>query len=458
MTFSRANTGIVSCFFSLLIAVQPVFGVDSDDLQSKHVAQEKARTLARELVSSVLDIQLRQLKENGLGERPIYKEILGMRKNIDLLVQDDMKIVVDLLVKAQEGSQEQRLKSFNAAREEIRDIVVALMVERQKLFRRLKIARLAAQIREIINLQTEARDVTVSLPEKTENERERFALSALEDQRDVDVMVVQLISLLQEVSQWSGPVGAGASDGLRILSIREVATHLKGAQQDITSAEFISASQHQREVISALVDLLERVEKFRGLISADREAALKMVRDMIEKQEKLRQVTKKTDLNDRNNESLITEQAEIRKELENLAAALERFENTDPLIEQALEAASQATAELFENDQSEAVKEQSKVIGSLAEIEQQLKHGLDLEDGDKSAQELAARVETLEELKDTLENLTDQQDKAEETAQQNPEQAATEERKVADALNELQAKDLPGTLESRVKDAAEAAE
>jgi hypothetical protein len=95
MTHRRACTGIVFNFFSLLLLVQPVFGVDNDDLQSKHLAQEKARTLARELVSSVLDIQLRQLKENGLGERPIYKEILGMRKNIDVLVQDDMKIVVD---------------------------------------------------------------------------------------------------------------------------------------------------------------------------------------------------------------------------------------------------------------------------------------------------------------------------------------------------------------------------
>ena len=42
-------------------------------------AQERARTLATELVRGVIDGQLRQLEENGLGDRPIHADILVLR-------------------------------------------------------------------------------------------------------------------------------------------------------------------------------------------------------------------------------------------------------------------------------------------------------------------------------------------------------------------------------------------
>ena len=47
------------------------FADEPATLREKQRAQEKARMLAADLVSCILDIQLRQLKENNLDELPI---------------------------------------------------------------------------------------------------------------------------------------------------------------------------------------------------------------------------------------------------------------------------------------------------------------------------------------------------------------------------------------------------
>ena len=70
--------------------------------------QEQARALAKELISSVLDVQLRQLEENGLGKLPVHAEITAMRGNIEGLVRQEMRGVVDLLVEAEKTSGQER--------------------------------------------------------------------------------------------------------------------------------------------------------------------------------------------------------------------------------------------------------------------------------------------------------------------------------------------------------------
>ena len=94
-----------SAFPLLLAAISALAarGVEPDSLRSKQQAQEKAQALAGELVSAVLDILLRQLEENGLKSRPIYREIAAMKDNIGSLMQGDMELVIRLLAEAQEG-------------------------------------------------------------------------------------------------------------------------------------------------------------------------------------------------------------------------------------------------------------------------------------------------------------------------------------------------------------------
>ena len=119
-------------------------GTDMFGGARKQQAQARAQNMARELVGAVLDIQLRQLAENGMDELPIYREVRLMRENIDGLVAEEMQSVIKLLEEAQQGTVEHRRAKFSDARGEIRTIVVALMAERQKLLKRMQMARLAA--------------------------------------------------------------------------------------------------------------------------------------------------------------------------------------------------------------------------------------------------------------------------------------------------------------------------
>ena len=99
-----------------------------------------------------------------------------------------------------------------------------------------------------------------------------------------------------------------------------------------------------------------------------------MVRDLLDKQKDLRDETKQTELDEQKAEELSDTQAELQKELSQLSKTLDQFPDTDPLLEQAITSASEATLELFDSNKEEALVDQSTVIGSLAQIEEQLQN------------------------------------------------------------------------------------
>src|SRR5688572_22626682 len=284
---------------ALALACSVAAAADADAFRRKQQAQEKARALAGELVGAVLDIQLRQLEENGLQDRQIYKDIAAMKGNLGALMRADMEQIVQLLVKAQEGSQAERLAHFNEARGKIREVVVQLMAERRKLYRRMQVAKLAAEARQLIALETKAYNTTKGLPQRKQDERERLALTTIEDQADVQKLYYQLVAALDDVSTWGGQIGAGASDGLRILKAAQVDPELKKAAETLGKAEFLAASKSQYAVIKGLTALLEKLEETQGLIDSDREAAIRLVRELMKKQDQVRETTKATELSDK---------------------------------------------------------------------------------------------------------------------------------------------------------------
>src|SRR5688500_19068888 len=120
---SIADCGLRIADWRAALAVLIVFcmgasalGAESDALRRKQQAQEKARALAGELVAGVLDIQLRQLEENGLKDLSIYKDIASMKGQVHELMKGEMEEVVRLLVLAQEGAQKDHLENFNLDR------------------------------------------------------------------------------------------------------------------------------------------------------------------------------------------------------------------------------------------------------------------------------------------------------------------------------------------------------
>ncbi|HUE73665.1 MAG TPA: hypothetical protein VMP01_22495 [Pirellulaceae bacterium] len=440
-----------------MVAMPALAQQDSDVFRRKQQAQEKARALAGELVNAVLDIQLRQLAENGLAQRAIYKDIASMKGNIGLLMKEDMETIVQLLVQAQEGTQEERLAKFNEARGKIREVVVQLMAERQKLYRRMQIARLAAQVRELIAVQTKTRAVTRSLPERKLEERERLTLTTIEDQADVQKFFYQLVATLEDVATWGGQVGAGASDGLRIVKAAQVDAELRRAGATLAKSEISQAADAQTKVIAGLKRLLEKLEETQGLIESDREAAIRMVREMMKKQEQVREQTKVADLAQPEiADQQTAAQQQIHEELGKLSEALARYESAQPLLEQAKASAFEAQKELFEQQKEPALDSQSEVIGALAKVEQDLLQGIDLDKSDKSADELAERVRQLEEAAKALEAAAKEQAKATEMAAQKPAEAKAHEQKTAAELAKVEAlPELPSVVDAAMNRAQE---
>ena len=142
-------------------------------------AQERARSIAAELVRGVIDVQLRQLEENGLADRPIFGDIKSLRGVVAAVVQREMKDVTDLLSRAEEATPAERPALVSDARNLARTIVTRLAAERQQILRRLKEATLAAQVRAIVDRQKRLLTATESLSTLPDGRREQTTLAAI---------------------------------------------------------------------------------------------------------------------------------------------------------------------------------------------------------------------------------------------------------------------------------------
>ncbi len=447
--------------FALVLAwpVAPAHAVDKDALRRKQDAQERARDMARQLVTGVLEVQLKQLEENGMQELPLYREIADMKKNIGNLVDKEMERAVELLVHAQHGTETERDQAFRQARQMIRDIVMRLSAERQNLMRRLKSAQLSAQVKRLIELQTKVWQATKTLPDQPPAQQEAVALGAIEDQGDVKQLFLQLVETLADVSQWGGPLGAGAADGLRILKAASVGIELDTASNMLDALRYSDAAKSQQLVLKGLQLLQEKLDDTQGLLGADRQLALSLARELIEKQQKLRDDTRKADLTLPDAERLVDRQATIRKELNKLALAIGSLPAAEPLLEQAKLAAYDATGRLFDARPQEALAEQGKVLGNLAEIAEKLAGASDAGRSDKSSTELAQQVNDLQQAKADLERIRQQQAKVDRAVAEHAAEAAKEEQSVSQALAKVDDnRDLPKAVVSRLASAEQAAD
>ena len=443
--------------FSVISALSTTtaLAIDTAELRRKQEDQQRARAMASKLIGSVLDLQLLQLEENNMQEMRIYHDIKTMRTNIGRLVESEMADVVDVLTRARSAKGGRREELFVGARQQIRTIVIRLAVERQALLKRLRIAEIVEQTRRLIRLQTETRDATKDLPSKPASQREKIALTTIEDQRDISHLFLHLVETLSDVSEWGGPLSTGAADALRITKAAEVGKHLDQAGKELKATRYSPAAIEQTEVIDGLKKILRIVVRTQGLIGSEKQELVKQIQKLAERQKELREQVRKSDLS-QPTEQLIEEQTEIQQELQQLADKLES-PSEQVHADQATDAAEEAAAKIFEGEKAAAVAEQNKVLGNLAALLEKLKANSPVDSLDKSAAELAQRVKDLEAAKQDLQQIQKQQEQASETARKDRKQAAVQEQKVAAKLTETpKNRDLPQNVESRVADAQEA--
>lgn len=428
-------------------------------LRQKQDAQERARLMARALVQRVLEVQVQQLEENGLQGLPLFRDIQSMRKNIDGLVDREMQQVVDLLANAQEMQKEARVKEFVRARKMIRDIAIRLSIERQNLSRRLRNAELVAQTRKLILQQTRVRTVTESLPEQPQSRQESMTLAAIQDQHDVHAVFERLHRTLTDVSEWDGPVGEGAADGLRILKAAGVEGDLTSAASQLETSGFTDATRHQSSVIKGLGHLLERLERTQGVVEQNNDEALKLVKELTKRQEAIREQTKEANLKEAVAEKLAEAEQAIHKDLAQLDAALRDLPAATPLLEQARAAALEAANDLFEARKDQAMADEAKVLGNLAQIEEQLKRDQESDQSDKSAEELHQAVAQLEKAKEKLTEAAKSQESANKAVEKNPNEAKAAEEQVKQTANDLAKEgNVPAAVQTKLESLASAAE
>jgi hypothetical protein len=324
--------------------------------------QQRARQKAADLVTAVIDLQLRQLEENGLQDAPIHGEVAAMRRNVDGLVQREMQGVVDILARGAATPAE-----MSQVREQVRRIVVRLAEERHKLLRRLKVADLAAQVRRLIVMQTAAVAAVRDLP-RASDDREAKIIAVLDEQRTVRTMYERIEADLADMSDWGGAIGDGAADGLRLLTIGDVRGSLRTAEQRLQATDFPATTQAQTRVVAALESLLASVERTQGVVGDDTEQAVQAVKAAIAKVEAVRKQIATSSLDDAEVERLIAAQKEVQAVLQGLEAPVARQSDAAPLVNQAEKAAAEAAAAIFEADKAQADAAEGKVLGTLREI------------------------------------------------------------------------------------------
>lgn len=331
----------------------------------KQTIQQQVQAMTRQLVGTVLDTQMRQLKENRLESHPIYADILQMRKHLDLLVETEMTQVADLLTKASSESEDAQQQALREARQHSRQIVVALLAERQNLLRRLRIAELAAQAQELIRMQSAILVTTRRLPEQPPTRREQLVLTSMEDQRDVVALYQRFKQTLADVAQWPGAVGPEAAEGLRLLDAQHVDRELAQADSHLQATRFVESSVSQEAVIEALKKLLVRIQKIQGIVQGDRNATEEAVRRMIDQQQEIRQATEKADLSQPDADKLIRRQADLHKQIAQLQQKPDLSASARRDLKRAEDSAKAAAAKIFDQNRDEAVTQQDHTVDNL---------------------------------------------------------------------------------------------
>jgi hypothetical protein len=431
--------------------------LEPEALQRKQEDQQRARALTRDLLGGVLDVQLRQLEENGLSDQEIYRDIKLMRRNLNHLVETEMSKVVELLSEARRLPAEKREATFVEARQQIRTVVRQLAIERQNLLKRLKIAELAEQVRRLIRQQSVVQTATKGLSTETQIRQETLTLKTIEDQRDVKELFLHLVDTMVDMKSWSGLLAVTAADGLRILKASEVGKHFDAAGRQLQALKYPVAYDEQELVIKGLKELLKVIERTQGTLNSEHMASIDRIRILTERQKQLREETKSLTDHQPPSAEMVERQSDLQKEIDKLTEVVRDNSKADSHIQQAASAALDAATNLLDGKLEQATADQGRVLGNLAALELALKEGKQ-QSRDKSANELANVVKALQVAKSMLTEAQIQQDSAELKAETNAQSAATETKQVAEIVQRAMDKlELPAAVVSALTETSHAA-
>jgi predicted nucleic acid-binding Zn-ribbon protein len=425
---------------------------DTTNLSDRIAAHSQARDLAIELVSSVFDVQLRHLAENGLSEQPLYNEIRSSRDRIDQLASDEMMQLTLFLENLQTSQGEDRNKLLAEARVTARRIAVAMMAERQRLRGRLRSSRTLDLLRQMIALEQQAIVVTEGIPSRPASEQLQSAEELIQSHLDLAVLFDQLTSMLRQTEETVGPERISAVAALSNLTTAQTSVRIVEATDFVKAGSYAEALMAEQNILGALIESLRLLQQSDKLEEEARRKAIEAIEKTVKEQQELRRQTAATDLSDaKDRDALSARQRAIAEQLEQLREQLSQLAQVGEQMLAATDAAQQAVKHLGEGQKEQAVERQDTVINMLDDIAQHL----NAEKFDPDA--LADRAAQLQELNTSLNELLEKQAEARELAGADPASAAELEAAIADALAEADdTSQLNSGVETRLDEAQEA--
>ena len=430
--------------------------IDRDTIDRTLDEQQRAQAQTVDLLGGVLDVQLRQLEENGLTEHETYRNVQLMRRHLQTLVETDMQRVVETLRNARQRPPDERDEAFKDARQQIRQVVRQLTVERQLLLQRLRIFELAELLRKLIEHQARAHTTTTELIGKaTSTAQAARTLKLIEDQRDIKEQYQHLITTLLDLKHRRGLNAVIAADGLRVLKVLELDRFVESAPRQLQDVALGEASETQATIIKGLKELWKVIDRAQGTIDTENATAREIVRALIDHQKQLRDQAKS--LTDRQSPptELVNQQAQLQGGIARLTEHLANHAKADGYRQQAEAAVFEAASNLLENKVPQAIADQGRVLGSLAALERAITDNAPSLSRDLSADELAQSVQILSQVQTALNEAIQKLDgKQQEHASLNP-------AKIFRALKDLlkasgEQPDLPDFVRVALSDVADA--
>lgn len=423
----------------------------------QQAVQQQVREMARRLVNELISSQIVQLEENGLTDLPLYGELREMQQHLDELVDRHMQEVLVLLADMTQASPEQRLPILAAAREKSRTILAQLVVERQRVLRRLRLAEIEELARQLIAREEKVREKTDLLSSVFTPQQATQALAVHEDQRDVFTLYGQVEQFLGDISTWGGQVGRTADLALGALREQKVNQLFQESLQALGQGRFGEAVGKEAEIIRALENLLKRIQTLRGELEADTAASMReFLERLAERQAEIQRQTAEAESAEQF-EQLTDQQLEIRNAIREAAKRL--APEASPSLQQAGQAAARAAEQLFRNQRENALPAQQEVIEHLAQAQSELAQAnpgqplefdlLNPESARKQEADLAAAREELRRLRE------EQTRTSQLAAADQMNTAAEQERKISAGLAHVpEGKQLPEAVDQAIRQAS----
>ena len=362
------------------------------------VNQQRARDLTTDLLSILVDRQMQQLEDNRLTDLPLYEDLKTMRGRMGQLAKSKMPDVIELLVKADIAKPSERQELMAEVHSRMRGILRDLLRERERLRLRRQQAELIERIGEIVIQQKATLDNTLTLS----TAQEQLVLSTIDSQKNVAVLVDAFGDTLDLVQDWTGELGKLATECKNVLETNEVVKLLKQAEAQLEATDFNDAAKTEKEVVTILEGILLKIRRFEDPAWIDSDAS-EAAEDILTAQESLKEELETVDPDDDIKiDELVQAQNLIREKLQRLENLVVNDENAAELIERAQEAAMEAREEIFEGEIEAAMDEQDEIIGTLAELQEQLNTTTNLLDPDLSSEEYSEIGDAIEEARKTL--------------------------------------------------------